>query len=69
MTASVVYWSEFLATDPEIPGSILGHYVKKVVDLERGPLSLVSASEKLLGSNTSGTSLEIREYGRRDSSR
>jgi hypothetical protein len=23
-TASVVYWSEFLATDPEIPGSIPG---------------------------------------------
>jgi hypothetical protein len=23
-TASVVYWSEFLATDPEVPGSILG---------------------------------------------
>jgi hypothetical protein len=21
-TASVVYWSEFLATDPEVPGSI-----------------------------------------------
>jgi hypothetical protein len=24
MTASVVYWSEFLATDPEVPGSIPG---------------------------------------------
>jgi hypothetical protein len=23
-TASVVYWSEFLATDPEVPGSIFG---------------------------------------------
>jgi hypothetical protein len=23
-TASMVYWSEFLATDPEVPGSILG---------------------------------------------
>jgi hypothetical protein len=23
-TASVVYWSEFLATDPEVPGSIPG---------------------------------------------
>jgi hypothetical protein len=22
MTASVVWWSEFLATDPEVPGSI-----------------------------------------------
>jgi hypothetical protein len=24
MTAYVVYWSEFLATDTEVPGSILG---------------------------------------------
>jgi hypothetical protein len=24
MTASVVYWSEFLATDPEVPGPIPG---------------------------------------------
>jgi hypothetical protein len=24
LNASVVYWSEFLATDPEDPGSILG---------------------------------------------
>jgi hypothetical protein len=24
VTASVVYWSEFLATDPEHPGSIPG---------------------------------------------
>jgi hypothetical protein len=23
-TASVVYWSEFLAANPEVPGSILG---------------------------------------------
>jgi hypothetical protein len=23
-TASVVWWSEFLATDPEVPGSITG---------------------------------------------
>jgi hypothetical protein len=24
VTASVVYWSEFLATDPEVPGLIPG---------------------------------------------
>jgi hypothetical protein len=24
LTVSVVWWSEFLATDPEVPGSILG---------------------------------------------
>jgi hypothetical protein len=40
-TASVVQWSEFLTTDPGVPGSIPGHYQKKnVVGLERGPLSL-----------------------------
>jgi hypothetical protein len=39
------------------------------VGLERGPLSLVSTTEELLGSNSSGSGLESREYGRRDSSR
>jgi hypothetical protein len=36
--------------------------------LERGPLSLVSTIEELLGKKTSGSSLENREYGRRDPS-
>jgi hypothetical protein len=36
---------------------------KKVVDLERGPLSLVSTTEELLGSKCSGSGLEFREYG------
>jgi hypothetical protein len=45
-----------------------GHYKKtKVVGLERGPLSLVSKTEELLGRNNSGSGLENREYGRRDS--
>jgi hypothetical protein len=43
------------------------HY-KKVVGLERGPLSLVSATKELLGSNSSGSGRESREYGSRDSS-
>jgi hypothetical protein len=51
MTASVVYWSEFLTTDTGVSGSIPGHYEKKkVVGLERGPLSLVSTTEELLDS-------------------
>jgi hypothetical protein len=50
------------------PGFDSRHYKKKVVDLERGPLSLVSATEELLGSNSSGSGLESREYGRRNSS-
>jgi hypothetical protein len=39
------------------------------VGLERGPLSLMSTIEELLGRNSSGSGLEIREYGRRDLSR
>jgi hypothetical protein len=41
----------------------------EVVGLEWGPLSLMSAIQELLGRNTSGSSPEIREYGRRDPSR
>jgi hypothetical protein len=39
------------------------------VDLERGPLSLVSTIEELLERKRSNSGLEIREYGRRDPSR
>jgi hypothetical protein len=39
------------------------------VGLERGPLSLVSTIEELLGRKSSGSGLEDREYGRRDPSR
>jgi hypothetical protein len=54
----------------EVPGSIPRHYKEKeVVGLERGPLSLVSATEELLGGNSSGFGVESREYSRRDSSR
>jgi hypothetical protein len=35
------------------------------VGLERGPLSLVSTTEELLGKICSGSGLEIRDYGRR----
>jgi hypothetical protein len=38
------------------------------VGLERGPLSLVSTIEELLGRNSSGSGLESREYGLRDPS-
>jgi hypothetical protein len=50
----VVQWSEFLTTDPGVPGSIRGHYKKKVVGLERGPLSLVSTTEELLDRKVAG---------------
>jgi hypothetical protein len=38
----------------------------EVVGLERGPLSLASTTEELLGRNSSGSGLENREYGRGD---
>jgi hypothetical protein len=41
----------------------------KVVGLERGPLSLVSTIEELLERKNSGSGLENRDYGRRDTSR
>jgi hypothetical protein len=34
----------------------------EVVDLEQGPLSLMRTTEGLLGRNSSGSSLESREY-------
>jgi hypothetical protein len=39
------------------------------VGLERGPLSLVSTTEELIGRKSSGTGLEILEYDRGDPSR
>jgi hypothetical protein len=39
------------------------------VSLDRGPLSLVSTIEELLGRKNRGSGLENREYGRRDPSR
>jgi hypothetical protein len=70
VTACVVYWSEFLATDlevwvrfPALPDFL------RVVRPERGPLSLVSTIEELLGTKSSGSGLESREYGRRYPSR
>jgi hypothetical protein len=41
----------------------------KIVGLERGPVSLVSIIEELLGRKSSGCGLENREYCRRDPSR
>jgi hypothetical protein len=42
---------------------------REVVSLERGPLSLVSTTEELLGRKSSGSGLENRDYGHRDPSR
>jgi hypothetical protein len=53
------------------PGSIPGatRFFWEAVGLERGPLSLVSTIEELLGRKSSGSGLENREYDRRDPSR
>jgi hypothetical protein len=44
----VVYWSEFLATDPEVPGSIIGADFLRSSGSGTGPLSLARRIEELL---------------------
>jgi hypothetical protein len=68
VTASLVLWSEFLATDPEIwvRFSELPGFVRSSGS-ERGPLSLVSTTEEIRR-KSSRSGLEIREYGNRDPS-
>jgi hypothetical protein len=55
--------SEFLATDPEVPGSIPRSYqiFLQVGGLERGPLSLVITTEEVLEKRSSGFGLENRD--------
>jgi hypothetical protein len=65
-TAHVVLWSEFLATVPEVR---VRFPALEVVGLERGPLSLVTTTEELLGRKSYRSGLGSREYGRRDPSR
>jgi hypothetical protein len=50
MPAPVVWWSNFTATDSEVPGSIPGatRFFRIVVVLERGTFSLVRIIEELL---------------------
>jgi hypothetical protein len=58
-----------LATDPGTRVRFPALQEKKVVGLERGPLSLVSTTEELLDRKSSGSCIENREYCRRDPSR
>jgi hypothetical protein len=60
----VVQWSEFQATDPEAWGtfSALQNFLRSG-GLKRGPLSLVSTIEELLGRKSSSSGLENRKYG------
>jgi hypothetical protein len=59
LTASVV--CEFLATEPEV----WVRFPALPDFLERGPFSLVSTTEGLLGRNSSGSGLENLDYCRR----
>jgi hypothetical protein len=67
-TASVAYWSQFLATDPEVwvRFPTLPDFLKVVV-LERDPFSLVITVEELLGRKSSGSSLGSRDYDHKGS--
>jgi hypothetical protein len=60
-------WSSGHSSRLQIQGSGLDSWLyqkkKRVVDLERGPLSFVSTIEELLGRKGSGSGLESREYG------
>jgi hypothetical protein len=53
-------WLQIQRTRVRLPA------LRGAVGLERGPLSLVSTIEELLGRNNSGSGLENREYGRGD---
>jgi hypothetical protein len=63
LTVSVVLWSEFLATEIQRFGfdSPRCYIFFEVLGLERGPLSLVSAIEELLGRKSSNSGLENRK--------
>jgi hypothetical protein len=61
------FWIQIQRSDVRIPA--LPEFIREVVGLEQGPLSLVSTTEELLGRKSNGSGLEIREYGRRDPSR
>jgi hypothetical protein len=66
----VIQWSEFLAIDPEVPGSINGatRFSEKQWVWKGVQLNLVNTTGVLQGRNSSGSGLESREYGRRDPS-
>jgi hypothetical protein len=59
-----------LAADPEVRVlfPVLPHFLRSSGSGTGGPLSLVSTIEELLERKSSGSGLEIREYGRREPS-
>lgn len=65
-TASAVLWAEFLAIDPEVPGSIARATRLSEKSWNRGPHSLARIIEERLERKTGGSSLEKRRNVRRD---
>jgi hypothetical protein len=61
--------SSWLQIQRSVFDSLRYHICWEVIGLERGPLSLVSIIEDLLGRKSSGFCLENRDYGSRDPSR
>jgi hypothetical protein len=59
----MVQRSEFLATDPEVPGSVHidTRFFLVVVVLERGPLSLVRINKELFESESRRSGLGNRD--------
>jgi hypothetical protein len=70
-TASVVYCSEFLATNIGVPGSITGiaRFFWVAEGLERGPLSLANNLRSYLEEIVAAPDRENRSYDRRESLR
>jgi hypothetical protein len=69
MTASVVYWSEFLATDPEARFRFPALQVEKSSGSETGSTQPREYNWGATSEKSSGSCLENREYGRKDPSR
>jgi hypothetical protein len=67
----ILYFWPPLWSSGQRPGFDSQRYqiIWEVVSLERGPLSLISTTEKLLKRKSSCFGLENREYGNRDPSR
>jgi hypothetical protein len=62
----VVWWSEFLATDPEVRVRFVALPEFLISCGSETRSSLVSTIEEPLGRNSSGSSIENEEYSRED---
>jgi hypothetical protein len=65
-TVESVVRAGYRSRSPELDSWLYQIFIE-VVGLERGSLNLMSTIEELLGTKSSGSRLEIREYARMDS--